>query len=272
MTAKLRHVTAIVFDWAGTTVDHGSLAPAIAFKELFRGRRVDITAAQAREPMGMAKRDHIGAILAMPAVASAWRAAHGRPHDEADIDALYEDFLPLQERVLQEHSDVIAGVPEAVEACRRMGLKIGSTTGYSRALMEIVSASAKRQGYEPDCVVCADDVLRGRPAPYLLYEAAMRLNVYPLWTVVAVDDTPLGIEAGLHAGCWTVGVTRTGNCLGLSPEEVEALPGDERLRLCDQADQRLRSVGARYTIESTAEIVPILLDIDRRLGAGESPI
>src|SRR5215469_5193116 len=237
MTERVRRLTAIVFDWAGTTVDHGSLAPALAFQELFGGRGIKITGAQAREPMGMAKRDHIGAILAMPEVASAWQAAYGRPYDEPDIDALYGDFLPLQERILQEHSDVISGLPEAVEACRRLGLKIGSTTGYSRALMEIVSASASRQGYEPDCVVRADDVPRGRPAPYLLYEAALRLDVYPLWTMVAVDDTPVGIEAGRHAGCWTVGVTRTGNCLGLSLDELEALPGDEQRLLCDLAGQ-----------------------------------
>jgi phosphonoacetaldehyde hydrolase len=271
MTAKLRQLTTIVFDWAGTTVDHGSRAPATAFQELFRRHGIEITAAQAREPMGMAKRDHIGAIVAMPPVASAWRAAHGHPCGQADIDALYEDFLPIQERILEVHSDVIAGVPEAVEACRRMGLKVGSTTGYSRALMEIVSPSARRQGYEPDCVVCADDVPRGRPAPYLLYETALRLDVYPLWTMVAVDDTPVGIEAGRHAGCWTVGVTRTGNGVGLSAEEVESLPGHERRRLCDQACQRLRSAGADYTIESAAEIVPVILDIERRLGAGESP-
>ncbi|HWB13552.1 MAG TPA: phosphonoacetaldehyde hydrolase [Pirellulales bacterium] len=272
MTDKLRQVTAIVFDWAGTTVDQGSLAPTIAFQEVFRTRNVEITAAQAREPMGRAKRDHIAAILAMPMVAAAWRAAHGRPYEEADIDALYKEFLPIQERVLKEHSDVITGVPQAVETCRRMGLKIGSTTGYTRDLMKIVSASAGQQGYKPDCVVCADDVPRGRPAPYLLYQAAMQLDAYPLWTMVAVDDTPVGIEAGRQAGCWTVGVTLAGNGVGLSLEEINALPVDRQRRLCDQAAERLRSAGAHYTIESAADIVPLVVDVERRLRDGESPL
>jgi phosphonoacetaldehyde hydrolase len=268
----LKHVTAIVFDWAGTTVDFGSRAPAIVFQEIFRRCGVDITAAQAREPMGMAKRDHIASILAMPEVARAWRAAHGREGQSADIDAMYEEFLPLQREVLKQHSDVIPGVPEAVEACRRMGLKIGSTTGYTRALMEIVSAAAKQQGYEPECVLCAEDAPRGRPAPYLLYEAAMRLDAYPLWTMVAVDDTPVGIEAGRNAGCWTVGITRAGNCVGLSREEIDALPPDEARRMCAQAARRLKSAGAHYTIDSAADIVQVVLDIERRLEAGESPV
>jgi phosphonoacetaldehyde hydrolase len=271
MTA-LKHVTAIVFDWAGTTVDFGSRAPAIVFQEIFRRRGVDITAAQAREPMGMAKRDHIASILAMPEVARAWRAAHGHEGQSADIDAMYEEFLPLQRAVLKQHSDVIPGVPEAVAACRRMGLKIGSTTGYTRALMEIVSAAAKQQGYEPDCVLCAEDAPRGRPAPYLLYESAMRLDAYPLWTMVAVDDTPVGIEAGRNAGCWTVGITRAGNCVGLSREEIDALPPDEARRMCAQAARRLKSAGAHYTIDSAADIVKVVLDIERRLEAGELPV
>jgi phosphonoacetaldehyde hydrolase len=271
MESKLTELKAVVFDWAGTTVDHGSRAPAIVLQEIFRERGIEITPAQARESMGMAKRDHIAAIAAIPEVARAWQALHGRPCHGADVDALFEEFLPLQRSILSQHSDVLAGVPEAVGLCRRLGLKIGSSTGYPRDLMEIVSQVAKRQGYAPDCVVCAEDAPRGRPAPYLLYEAAIRLDVYPLWTMIAVDDTPVGILAGRNAGCWTVGVTRTGNGLGLSKAEVDALPIDEVRRLCAGAARTLVTAGAHYTIESVADITPVLDDIERRLHRRETP-
>lgn len=272
MNDKLTRLTAIIFDWAGTTVDHGSRAPAIVFQEIFRRRGIEITMAQAREPMGRAKRDHIEAIVTMPSVASAWRAAFGRACESSDIDALYEEFLPLQKSILREHSQVIPGVAEAVAECRRLGLKVGSSTGYTRELMGIVSEVATQQGYEPDCVLCAEDAPRGRPAPYLLYEAALRLDVYPLWTMVAVDDTPVGIQAGCNAGCWTVGVTRTGNGVGLSSEEIGGLPDAEVSRLCSQAARQLKAAGAHYIIESVAEIVPVLRDIEARLQRGESPV
>ena len=180
MSDRFEHLKAIVFDWAGTTVDHGSRAPAIVFQEIFRQRGIPISPAQAREPMGMAKRDHIAAIAAMPDVADAWRAQFGRTCSDDDIDAMYADFLPLQKDTLKNHCGVIAGVTDIVTRCREMGLKIGSSTGYTRELMEVVTAAARAQGYEPDCVLCAEDAVQGRPAPYLLYEAALRLAVYPM--------------------------------------------------------------------------------------------
>ncbi len=271
MSERFEHLKAVVFDWAGTTVDHGSRAPAIVFQEIFRQRGIEITPAHAREPMGMAKRDHIAAIAAMPEVATAWRETCGRECGEDDITAMYADFLPLQKETLKEHSGVIAGVPEAVAECRRMGLKIGSSTGYTRELMEFVTESARRQGYEPDCVLCAEDAPRGRPAPYLLYEAAKRLDVYPLWGCVKVDDTSVGIEAGRNAGCWTVGVTRTGNGVGLSEEETRTMPAEELRRLCDAAAQKLSAAGAHYIIKSVAEISSILIEIEHRCSTGELP-
>ena len=260
----------MIFDWAGTTVDHGSRAPILALVELFRRRDIDMDLAAAREPMGLAKRDHIRALAQSPMVARAWQLRYGKTCDEADVDALYEEFLPLQERVLRDHGDVIAGVPQMVAECRAMGLKIGSTTGYTRALMEIVSAAARPHGYVPDCVVGADDTRRGRPAPFLLFEAAHRLDVYPMSTLVAVDDTTVGIEAGRNAGCWTIGVTRTGNLVGLSAAEVAALP-EETSRRCTVAADRLRSAGAHAVVESAADILPILRDFNVRLQRGERP-
>lgn len=272
MIERCEHLKAVVFDWAGTTVDHGSRAPAIVFREVFLRRGIEISVAQARGPMGMAKRDHIAAVAALPEVAGAWMARFGRVCGDDDIDAMYADFLPLQLATLKEHGDVIPGVAEAVAECRRLGLKIGSSTGYTRALMQVVTESARRQGYEPDCVLCAEDAPRGRPAPYLLYEASRRLDVYPLWSIVKVDDTPVGIEAGRNAGCWTVGVTRTGNEVGLSVEELGALPDAEVRRRCAAAAGRLSAAGAHFTIESVADILDVIADIEQRAARGESPV
>ncbi|HEY2786560.1 MAG TPA: phosphonoacetaldehyde hydrolase [Fimbriiglobus sp.] len=272
MTGSFECLTAVVLDWAGTTVDHGSCAPAIVFQEVFRRRGVTVTPAQARGPMGMAKRDHIAAIAAVPDVAAAWVAVYGRPCGPDDIDRMYDEFLPLQKNVLTSHSDVIAGVPEAVADCRHMGLRIGSTTGYTRELMAVVTATAATQGYEPDCVLCSEDAPHGRPAPYLLFEAAKRLGVYPMWTVVAVDDTPVGIRAGRNAGCWTVGVTRTGNGVGLSLRDLDASPAEEIRRLCTAAEESLRAAGTHFVVESVADLVPVLREIESQLRAGKSPV
>lgn len=265
MSRVASNIRAILFDWAGTTVDHGSRAPVEVFVEVFRRAGVEVTTAEARGPMGRAKRDHIAAILAVPRVDEAWRAKHGAAASEADLDRLYHDFLPLQEVVLERHADVIAGVPQVVAQCRARGIKIGATTGYTRALMAIAAPLAAAQGYAPDTIICADDVPQGRPAPWMIYHAMERLSVYPISAVVAVDDTTVGIEAGRNAGAWTIAVTRTGNALGLSAEEVDQLDRGERARRIREAEAAFRAAGAHVVIESVADLLPAL---DQLAGAG----
>ena len=58
-----RKLEAVIFDWAGTTVDHGSLAPVRVLVQMFAAHGVPISNAQARRDMGLLKRDHIDRIL-----------------------------------------------------------------------------------------------------------------------------------------------------------------------------------------------------------------
>jgi phosphonoacetaldehyde hydrolase len=265
MSRALSRIRAIVFDWAGTTVDHGSRA----FVRAFERAGVKISSAEARGPMGRAKRDHIEAILALPRVAAAWHEEYANSPGLADVDALYGDFLPLQKAVLEQHGDVIEGVPEVVSECRRRGIKIGATTGYARSLMEVAAPAARAGGFEPDVIVCADDVPRGRPAPWMIFRAAEQLDVYPMSGVVVVDDTPVGIEAGLNAGAWTVAVTRTGNSLGLSAEELARSDRGELAAKLDAAAECFRLVGAHHVIESVADLLAVLEEIESgRTGYG----
>ena len=266
-----KHLQAIVLDWAGTMVDHGSCAPAVVFQEVFAQKGVPISIAEAREPMGKAKREHIASVAAIPRVAEAWKAKHGTPCTSEDVDALYETFLPLQRETLGDHCQLIDGAAEAANAMRSRGLKIGSSTGYTHELMKVVSPAAKEQGYEPDIVLCAEDAVRGRPAPYLLFKAAELLEVYPMHHFVKVDDTAVGIEAGRNAGCWTVGITRTGNCVGLSKSDFDALDAEQQQSRIHQAASTLLQAGAHMLVDTVADILPILDMFDDALERGEIP-
>lgn len=246
---------AVLLDWAGTTVDYGSRAPTEVFIAIFRRRDVPITVAEAREPMGRAKRDHIATIAAMPRVDALWRQRYGAAATDHEIDAMYHDFLPLQKATLERMgAEVIPGVPEAVIELRQMGLKIGSTTGYTRELMEVVAPRAAAQGYTPDVILCADDAPAGRPAPWLNFLACQRLDVYPPASVLVVDDTRVGIEAGLHAGMITVAVTQTGNRMGLSTDEFARLPENEQQQRQHEIAMEFSQIGAHFTVASVAEL------------------
>ena len=266
------YLTGIIFDWAGTVVDHGSRAPVATLQEVFERAGLPITLPEARLSMGIAKRAHIAAILELPRVTSEWQRVHGGTPAEADVDRLYAAFVPRQLVCLERYSDVIAGVPAAVEQLRSHGLKIGSTTGYTRPMLDFLLDLAKAQGFSPDCAICPEDVPGGgRPAPWMCYLNAIRLQVSPLWTMVKIGDTPSDIAEGRNAGMWTIGITRTGNEVGMTAAEWEATPAPRRSDSLAKAATRLRGAGAHYMAESVAGCLALVDEIDARVAAGERP-
>jgi len=264
-------IQAVVLDWAGTAVDYGSFAPTAVFLRLFESQGVKITAEDARSGMGLMKKDHLRTILSRSSVAQAWEAAHGAPYSEADIDHLFEHFIPLQLSVLTEYAEPIPGLLETVADLRSRSIKIGSTTGYIRSMMDILAPKAKENGYEPDCIVCPDEVPAGRPFPWMCYQNAIQLGVYPMAAMVKVGDTLVDVEEGLNSGMWTVGLSLTGNMLGLSEAEVQALSAEERDTENRIVAARLYQAGAHYVIDGIWDLPDVLSDIEFRLARGEQP-
>ena len=244
---------------------------AHVFVEIFERRGVSIDDLQAREPMGMHKRDHLRAIVQMPAVATAWQRVHGRTPGEAEIDAMYAEFIPLQVEYVGRYADPIPGAVDVVARLRAHHIKIGSNTGYNREMMDALTPVAAAAGYAPDCMVCSTDVPAGRPAPWMALEAARRLSVYPMAAIVKVDDTAPGIEEGLNAGMWTIAVSESGNEIGLSWSDLQALDPQQRQLRVQVASHRLAASGAHYVIDSVRDLLPCLDHIEQRLTRGESP-
>jgi phosphonoacetaldehyde hydrolase len=262
---------AVIFDWAGTTVDHGSLAPIRVLQKIFADRGVAITEEEARRDMGVLKKDHIRALLHIPRIVTEWEKRYQHAPGENEVESLFADFIPQQIACLADCSDVIAGTTGAVQRLRDRGLKIGSTTGYTRPMLDVLLPHAARQGYAPDCALCPDDVGAGRPFPWMIYENAVRLKVSPLEAVVKIGDTISDVEEGLNAGTWAVAVVQTGNMIGLTEEQWRALPEAQRdIRLRD-ARRKLLDAGAHYTIDTLADLDGILDQIEVRLRAGERP-
>lgn len=269
MNAHERKLKAVILDWAGTIVDYGCCAPAAVFVEVFRRRGVTITMEQARGPMGMEKKAHIQALASAEPVAGLWRAAHGKPCSAADVEELFREFVPLQIACLGQYADLIPGTIEAVAEFRRRGLKIGTTTGYTREMLDVLLAEAARRGFTPDCAVAATEVPAGRPHPWMALEAAKRLEVYPMEAIVKIGDTSPDVQEGLNAGMWTIAVVKTGNEVGLTEVEVAALdPGDLAARI-ERARRRL--CDAHYVVDSIADTPAVIDDINRRLERGERP-
>ena len=258
-------IRAVMLDWAGTTVDHGSIAPILALKTLFAKHGITLSMEDARRDMGLLKRDHIQAILALPKVSAEWHTHFGKKPGTEEVSRLFEEFGPLQMAIITQHSQLIDGVVDAVRNWQSRGILIGSSTGYTREMLVPVLAQAAAGGYRPDASVCPDEVGAGRPAPWMLARNAQLLNVYPPSSCVKIGDTILDIEEGRNAGMWTIGLTRTGNMIGLDAVALSKLSIMQKEALLKQATSRLLEAGAHFVVEDLSACDHVLAQIETRL-------
>jgi len=264
-------IKAFIFDWAGTMVDFGSLAPVRALQSVFALEGIDLSSNEARADMGMAKRAHITAILNRETMHTQWRELKGHDAGPADIDHLFDAIGPLMERAATECAVLIPGAADLVNTLRDRGVKIGSGTGYSREMMAGILPAAAAQGYAPDLVVCAGETAEGRPSPLMTWKAMVDLGVWPARTCVKVDDATVGIREGREAGVWTIGVAASGNGTGLDLAEFIALSSQDRKTRVTASAEGLREAGADFVVNSVADIADLLPELEARIARDLHP-
>jgi len=266
-------VKAVILDWSGTVADAYVVAPAVVFVDVFKKHGVEISMAEARGPMGLRKDLHIKALTEVPEIRERWKKIRGKYPGQAEVDAMFADFIPMQLACLKKYAGLLPGVAKVTQKLQKQGVKIGSTTGFTRAMVDILEAEAAKQGYKPDASVAGDEVVHGaRPGPFMVYKNLDMLGVFPIQSVVKVDDTVSGVGEALNAGCWGVGVARFSNYMDMdTPEADKKMPKIEIERRLNKTRQILWQAGAHYVIDSIADIEPVIDDINARLARGERP-
>ncbi|HSP58128.1 MAG TPA: phosphonoacetaldehyde hydrolase [Halomonas sp.] len=262
---------AAILDWAGTVVDFGSFAPTQIFVEAFEEVNVAISLEEARGPMGVGKWDHIRALCDNPAIADRFEQAVGHFPSDDDVTALYERFMPLQIAKIGEHSALIPKALEAIAELRRQGMKIGSCSGYPAVVMEQVVFRAREQGFEADHVVASDEVPNGRPYPAQALANVIALGIGDVAACVKVDDTVPGILEGRRAGMWTVGLTCSGNALGLSYAEFRDMPDNVLAERRSSIERQFSPAQPHFLIDTIADLPSVVDEINARLERGERP-
>ncbi|MBD8476320.1 phosphonoacetaldehyde hydrolase [Pseudomonas sp. CFBP 8770] len=262
---------AAILDWAGTVVDFGSFAPTRIFVEAFATFDIELSLDEARGPMGMGKWDHIRSLCDQPQIAARFEQRFARQPSDADVTAIYERFMPLQIANVGKHSALIPGALSAIEHMRQAGLKIGTTSGYPRQVMDHVVALAAVAGYQPDHVVAADDLPTGRPGPAQALANVIALGIGDVAACVKVDDTLPGILEGRSAGMWTVGLRFSGNFLGLDHLAFQALTPSELDRQRLRIDALFAPVRPDYLADTIADLPALIDQINARMARGETP-
>lgn len=254
-------VEAVIFDWAGTTVDFGCFAPVQAFTEVFREFGIEPTMEEVRKPMGMLKIDHIRTMLSMDRIAGLWETKYNRTSNEEDVQKMYEVYESKLMSVLDQFTDVKPYVLDAISKLRDHGIKIGSTTGYTDKMMAVVTEGAKAKGYDPDAWFSPDSVeSKGRPYPYMVFKNMEALGVASVENVVKVGDTVSDILEGKHAGVMSVGVVEGSSEMGLSEEEYEALSKEEKESLCEKVEKTFFEAGADAVIRNMSQLPALVLE------------
>lgn len=260
----MKKIEAVIFDWAGTTVDYGSFAPVQAFIAAFERYGITPTNDEVRKPMGIAKIDHVREMLKMERISNEWERIHGKAFTEDDVREIYELSETLILDILKDFSEPKPYVLEAVSALRNNGIKIGSTTGYNDEMMEIVKKAAAEQGYAPDACFTPDSTNKiGRPYPYLIFMNMMELKVKSVDSVVKVGDTVADIVEGNNAGVITVGIIEGSSVLGYSKAEYEALSTEEKAQAKIKATETYKNCGADYVLDNMSGLVDLIKIIEQ---------
>lgn len=250
---------AIIFDWAGTTVDYGCFAPVQAFVEIFKEYGIEPTMEETRKPMGMLKWDHIKTMLSMERIREEFHRIHGRDFTDQDVDEMHEKFAANLMKILDQFSDPKEYVIDTVKRLRELGIKIGSTTGYTDAMMAIVTKEAKKAGYEPDCWFSPDATGHvGRPYPYMIFKNMETLHIDSVNKVMKVGDTVSDILEGKNAGVFTIGILEGSSEMGLTKTEYDALSPEQKEKQKQLVTKRYLDAGADAVIDDIRGIFEFL--------------
>ena len=249
----MKKIKCVIMDWAGTAVDYGCFAPVAAFIEAFAEKGLIIDVVQTRKPMGLPKIQHIRELLSMPEVNEQFATRYQRAWTEEDVVELNRLFEKHLFASLENYTDPIPGVIPTLEKLRAEGLKIGSTTGYTREMMNVVLPAAQAKGYRVDYCATPNLLPAGRPAPYMIFENLIKLGVDSLDAVVKVGDTIADIKEGVNAKVCSVGVVLGSNEMALTEAETKAMPAAELEARIADVKQRMFAAVASYVILSMEE-------------------
>lgn len=198
-------ISLAVFDMAGTTVNDGG-AVYRALEQAVEETGVSVAPEDLQTWMGTEKRAAIAALITL-----------GGGNSAGQIEPVYERFQQiLRERYAAVPPTPIDGVPEAIAELRARGIKVALTTGFSRDIAELICDglgwAVRADGTGPietlgddvtlvlDALVCGDEVLAGRPAPYMIHRAMEATGTADVTAVIVAGDTVVDAQAGVRSG------------------------------------------------------------------------
>jgi phosphonoacetaldehyde hydrolase len=272
-------IKTVILDNSGTCVDPFVIAPAVVFQEVFKQHNIDISMREARIPMGLRKDLHISEILKLPRIQEEFIKVNGRKSTKDDVATIFNDFVPMQIDVLPKYCTIMPNVLSTMDNLRDQGIKFGTTTGFNREMVNCILENTKDKGLHFDTTMAGDDFpeeelhLGARPKPFMVWKNLFKLDAWPIESVIKVDDTITGIQEGINAGCWSIGITDYSNYMDIDTiEEWNSMSSKEKQKRKEYSRDKIQNEsGAHYIINEFDELELVIQDINQRLSLGEKP-
>lgn len=256
-------IQAVIFDWNGTLVDYGCRAPVEALMKAFRKWDIVVSPEEARSALSRTERDPVRSILSSK-------------HDCAisacrDIAGIMTDYEVTLMEMLPGYCDMTPRALDVATELRLRKIRIGTTSPYSAQVTGILAWCAGKKGFSPDYVATPVGIPGTRPHPWMIFDNAMRLGIYPMHAIVKVGDSIQDVREGINAQCWTVGIIKGGMGLGLQREDIHATPRDILQERITSVRKQLTDAGAHYVVDSLSDLLPIIDEINFRMALGQRP-
>ena len=194
----------VVFDIAGTTVsDKGNINDA--FRDAMNESGYPVTVASVNHVMGYRKKEAIKILLE--------KFHPGESGNQDLIEHIHERFTKDMVAYYQDTPELFA-LPYAEDLFKLLhvnNIKVALDTGFTKVITDTIM---ERLGWNDnsliDCVVSSDEVLEGRPHPYMIQKIMNELRLTEPGQVAKVGDTEVDIAEGRSAGCGLVISVTTG--------------------------------------------------------------
>eukprot|EP00386_Alphamonas_edax_P012778 GDKI01039707.1.p1 GENE.GDKI01039707.1~~GDKI01039707.1.p1 ORF type:complete len:304 (+),score=110.16 GDKI01039707.1:84-995(+) len=266
-------IEGIVIDLEGVWFDHGLKTFAGAVKAAFQHKGVEVTDDEFRNTKGdlhatdatskvAVLRELVfkhegrikenGAANGSHVTAAAWVVPQMIPLMDKEYLARVKQCVPVQYSV------------EVLKGLREGGYKIAVIADCNQDALEgyKIRADFFSEGFRPDAFFSSTEVSPKAPQPWTVFHAMQKIGVYPANRVVRVTATVNGVAEGLNAGCFVVGVSRTGRQVAeYGVSDVHApVSKDVQLRIKQQTEA-LYAAGAHFVIEGIWELPSVLEEI-----------
>lgn len=220
----------------GTTIeDSGQVLDA--FSAALSGNQIEVTTSELQRWRGASKRQVLRFFV----------ERQFGPNDTENSSRTQRTHADFRERLVDSYTKhgarAIAGAETTFKWLDEYGVKIALTTGFDRTVADIILGKVGWHRALVDATVCSDEVLRGRPAPYMIFRAMEATSVTDVRRVAKVGDTAFDLMAGTNAGSRAV---------------VGVLSGSQSL-------EQLGSAQHTHLIPSVADL-PTLFDTVFRFG------